>query len=257
MMKVTFNNNNVMIININQKNMTNKIRNNKGLLLRTTTTKTTYALNTKAEEEVMSTTSSASTGLYDDVQFQKKTLLKFIETSSASASATTEESRVLLDFDGWHILDIRAKDEIDFEGRCSGKPKECALIEAKRVYDQELKRKIYKQEPLNENVFVTNVTKSLMSADTKNVKLIVMDADGGVRAEKAKEILSKIDPPFKNVIIGKGGVNAFKSTWDNNMRRRQLPGTFSRGFDNAMFAESNVVAESFGASGDQPTAWIV
>jgi hypothetical protein len=40
------------------------------------------------------------------------------------------------------------------------------------------------------------------------------------------------------------------------MRRRQLPGTFSRGFDSAMFAESNVTAETFGAACDD-TDWVL
>jgi len=48
----------------------------------------------------------------------------------------------------------------------------------------------------------------------------------------------------------RGGANAWKSAWDSNTRRRQLPGSFSRGFDNPMFADSNVVAEEFGASSD-------
>ena len=89
---------------------------------------------------------------------------------------------------------------------------------------------------------------------SKDAKLMVMDDVGGCRAVRAKEILEASG--FKRVVIARGGANAWKSAWDSNTRRRQLPGSFSRGFDNPMFADSNVVAEEFGASSDD-TVWIV
>lgn len=61
---------------------------------------------------------------------------------------------------------------------------------------------------------------------------------------------------FTHVVTVKGGAAAWKAAWDNQMRRRQLPGSFSRGFDSAMFAESNVTAETFSGAGDD-TAWVL
>jgi 3-mercaptopyruvate sulfurtransferase SseA len=81
-----------------------------------------------------------------------------------------------------------------------------------------------------------------------------MDDSGGVRAKRAESVLTSNG--FQSVVVVQGGANAWKSAWDATMRRRQLPGSFSRGFDNPMFADSNVVAEDFGASSDD-TVWIV
>mmetsp|Transcript_2817 Transcript_2817/g.6073 ORF Transcript_2817/g.6073 Transcript_2817/m.6073 type:complete len:86 (+) Transcript_2817:627-884(+) len=81
-----------------------------------------------------------------------------------------------------------------------------------------------------------------------------MDDSGGIRAKRAESVLTSNG--FQSVVVVQGGANAWKSAWDANMRRRQLPGSFSRGFDNPMFADSNVVAEDFGASSDD-TVWIV
>ena len=84
---------------------------------------------------------------------------------------------------------------------------------------------------------------------------MIMDSIGGVRAERAFEILSSNG--FSSLVLVDGGVNAWKAAWDATMSRRQLPGSFSRGFDNAMFSDSMVShAETFGSGGDE-TAWVV
>jgi 3-mercaptopyruvate sulfurtransferase SseA len=88
----------------------------------------------------------------------------------------------------------------------------------------------------------------------KETAFLVMDDVGGRRAVRAKEILEARG--FGRVVVVEGGANAWKSAWDSNMRRRRLPGAFSRGFDNPMFADSNVVAEEFAPTSDD-TVWIV
>ena len=41
------------------------------------------------------------------------------------------------------------------------------------------------------------------------------------------------------------------------MRRRNLPGSFSRGFDSPMFADSNVTGEVFNVEWKDATEWTV
>ena len=77
---------------------------------------------------------------------------------------------------------------------------------------------------------------------------------GGMRALGWKG--SRGECGFKRVVIVRGGAKACTSSGDSNTRRLRLTGSFSRGFDNPMFADSNVVAEEFGASSDD-TVWIV
>jgi hypothetical protein len=133
------------------------------------------------------------------------------------------------------------------------------LIHASRVYDSAVGKKVYKQEPFDAAAFVNAVVAgcggdAAEPFDAAGAKLLVMDGDGGTRAVHAARLLT--ERGFTHVVTVKGGANAWKASWDNQMRRRQLPGTFSRGFDSAMFAESNVTAETFGASGDD-THWVL
>ncbi|CAL6269526.1 unnamed protein product [Bathycoccus prasinos] len=196
---------------------------------------------------------SSSTGLFDCPIFAEKALDKFQQSTSSTTKATTEEARVLFE-NNYIILDCRALDEIDFEGRCSGKPNviEVPLINAKRVYDADAGKKVYKQEKVNAEAFLSSVTAK--AGATKDAKIMIMDSIGGVRAERAFEILSSNG--FSSLVLVDGGVNAWKAAWDATMRRRQLPGSFSRGFDNAMFSDSMVShAETFGSGGDE-TAWV-
>ena len=113
---------------------------------------------------------------------------------------------------------------------------------------------VYRQEPVDANAFTQAVAAACVSDGGNEAKLLVMDGDGGARAKKAAELLSTSG--FQNVVVVRGGANAWKNAWDSTMRRRQLAGSFSRGFDNPMFADSNVTAEEFGASTDD-TVWVV
>ena len=164
---------------------------------------------------------SSSTGLFDCPIFAEKALDKFQQSTSSTTKATTEEARVLFE-NNYIILDCRALDEIDFEGRCSGKPNviEVPLINAKRVYDADAGKKVYKQEKVNAEAFVSSVTAK--AGATKDAKIMIMDSIGGVRAERAFEILSSNG--FSSLVLVDGGVNAWKAAWDATMRRRQLPG---------------------------------
>ena len=133
------------------------------------------------------------------------------------------------------------------------------VIHASRVYDSTAGKKVYKQEPFDAAAFVDAVVAgcgcdAAKPFDAAGAKLLVMDGDGGTRAVHAARLLT--ERGFTHVVTVKGGANAWKASWDNQMRRRQLPGTFSRGFDSAMFAESNVTAETFGAACDD-TDWVL
>jgi rhodanese-related sulfurtransferase len=200
------------------------------------------------------TVMASSTGLFDCPIFAEKALEKFQQSTSSTTKASTEEARVLFE-NNFIILDCRAHDEIAYEGRCSGKPNviEVPLINAKRVYDAEAGKKVYKQERVNAETFVSSVTAK--AGGSKDTNIMIMDSVGGIRAEKAFEILSSNG--FSSLVLVNGGVNAWKAAWDANMRRRQLPGSFSRGFDNAMFSDSMVShAETFGSAGDE-TVWVI
>ena len=204
--------------------------------------------------------SHASTGLYDDETFAAATLGKF---PNQNEMADTEEARVLWE-NGYVALDVRADSEIDFEGKIPNLPRPgvsqgdrvrlVPLVKASRSYDSTAGKKVYRQEPVDVNAFINAVTTACAGDGGNGAKLLVMDGDGGARAVKAAEVLT--GNGFTNVVVVRGGANAWKAAWDGTMRRRQLAGSFSRGFDNPMFADSNVVAESFGASGDD-TVWVV
>ena len=206
----------------------------------------------------------ATTGLFDDETFARATAATFEgegEGGTARAEATTEEARALWER-GWLALDARANAEVDFEGKTPNPPRPGAsagdrviavpLVRASRVYDAAAGKKVYRQEAVDADAFARAVTAAC--GGSNDAKLMVMDDVGGCRAVRAKEILAASG--FERVVIVRGGANAWKSAWDSNMRRRRLPGSFSRGFDNPMFADSNVVAEEFGASADD-TVWIV
>jgi len=206
----------------------------------------------------------ATTGLFDDETFARATAATFEgegEDGTARAEATTEEARALWER-GWLALDVRANAEVDFEGKTPNPPRPGAsagdrviavpLVRASRVYDAAAGKKVYRQEAVDADAFARAVTAAC--GGSNDAKLMVMDDVGGCRAVRAKEILAASG--FERVVIVRGGANAWKSAWDSNMRRRRLPGSFSRGFDNPMFADSNVVAEEFGASADD-TVWIV
>lgn len=200
---------------------------------------------------------NAAAGFFDDPTFALDVLTRFGTANDEHAS--TEEARVLWEHD-FLALDVRATSETEFEGKIPNPPRPgrssgdrviCVpLVHATRRYDAALGRKVYAQEPVDAEAFAREVTTSAGGAEG----LLVMDHVGGARAERAKEILNAHG--FERVVVVRGGANAWKSAWDSNMRRRQLPGAFSRGFDSAMFAESNVVAEQFGASADD-TVWVV
>lgn len=210
--------------------------------------------------DVFSTRTRASTGLYDDETFAATVLGKYPDSHEM---ADTEEARVLWE-NGYVALDVRADAEIDFEGRVPNPPhpgaargdrvREVPLVRASRVYDSEAGKKVYRQEPVDANAFTQAVAAACVSDGGNEAKLLVMDGDGGARAKKAAELLSTSG--FRNVVVVRGGANAWKNAWDSTMRRRQLAGSFSRGFDNPMFADSNVTAEEFGASTDD-TVWVV
>ena len=204
----------------------------------------------------------ATTGLFDDETFARETAATYEGArGTAAKEATTEEARALWEL-GWSTLDVRADAEIEHEGKTPNPPRPGAsagdrviavpLVRASRVYDAAAGKKVYAQEAVDAEAFARAVTAACDGS--KDAKLMVMDDVGGCRAVRAKEILEASG--FKRVVIVRGGANAWKSAWDSNMRRRQLPGSFSRGFDNPMFADSNVVAEEFGASSDD-TVWIV
>jgi rhodanese-related sulfurtransferase len=200
----------------------------------------------------------ASTATFDDAEFAAKTRAAF--DAQPHGDATTEQARVLWEC-GFVALDVRARAEIEFEGKIPNPPKpgaargdralEVPLVDATRAYDAELKKKVYAQRPVDARAFEAAVRAALGGCERG---VLVMDDAGGARARRAREIL--VASGFRSVVAVVGGANAWKRAWDANMRRRQLPGAFSRGFDNAMFAESNVVAEEFGACVDD-TVWIV
>lgn len=200
---------------------------------------------------------NASAGFYDDPSFASDVLTRFGATNDAHASA--EEARVLWE-DDFLALDVRATSEIEFEGKIPNPPRPgrsigdrviCVpLVRATRRYDASVGKKVYAQEPVDAEAFARAAADAAGGAKG----LLVMDHVGGARAVRAREIL--LAHGFERVVVVRGGANAWKSAWDSNMRRRQLPGAFSRGFDSAMFAESNVVAEQFGASADD-TVWVV
>mmetsp|Transcript_8755 Transcript_8755/g.32577 ORF Transcript_8755/g.32577 Transcript_8755/m.32577 type:complete len:242 (-) Transcript_8755:71-796(-) len=199
----------------------------------------------------------AGTGLFDDPEFAARVLASF---PAAGATANAEEARVLWE-NGYVALDVRARAEVEFEGNVPNPPKPGAsagdrvlavpLVDATRAYDAQAGRKVYKQQIVDANAFVAAVRAANGGVERG---VLVMDDSGGVRAKRAESVLTSNG--FQSVVVVQGGANAWKSAWDANMRRRQLPGSFSRGFDNPMFADSNVVAEDFGASSDD-TVWIV
>ena len=203
--------------------------------------------------------SHVSTGLYDDETFAAMVLGKFPDPHE---TADTEEARVLWE-NGYVALDVRADSEIEFEGKVPNPARPgvshgdrvrlAPLVKASRVYDATAGKKVYRQEPVDVNLFVREVNAACSNDGGAESKLLVLDDVGGVRARKAAEVL--ICAGITNVVVVRGGANAWKAAWDGSMRRRQLPGSFSRGFDSPMFADSNVVAESFGVSGDD-TVWV-
>lgn len=220
-------------------------------------TTTTAPRNASRNHFRRSVKTGASTGLYDDETFAASVLGKYPQSHEP---ADTEEARVLWEH-GYVALDVRASSEIDFEGKVPDPPRPGSsvgdrvfavpLVHASRVYDSVAGKKVYKQEPFDADAFVDAVVER---CGGNGAKLLVMDADGGTRAARAARLLH--ERGFTHVVTVKGGATAWKGAWDNQMRRRQLPGSFSRGFDSAMFAESNVVAETFGAAGDD-TVWVL
>lgn len=226
-------------------------------------TTTTAPRNASRNHFRRSVKTGASTGLYDDETFAASVLGKYPQSHEP---ADTEEARVLWEH-GYVALDVRASSEVDFEGKVPDPPRPGSsvgdrvlavpLVHASRVYDSVAGKKVYKQEPFDADLFVNAVLERCgggADIDANGAKLLVMDADGGTRAARAARLLN--ERGFTHVVTVKGGAAAWKAAWDNQMRRRQLPGSFSRGFDSAMFAECNVTAETFGGAGDD-TAWVL
>ena len=222
--------------------------------------RTTAPRNASRNHLRRSVKTGASTGLYDDETFAASVLGKYPQSHEP---ADTEEARVLWEH-GYVALDVRASSEVDFEGKVPDPPRlgssvgdrvfAVPLVHASRVYDSVAGKKVYKQEPFDADLFVNAVLERCGGGADIDAKLLVMDADGGTRAARAARLLN--ERGFTHVVTVKGGAAAWKAAWDNQMRRRQLPGSFSRGFDSAMFAESNVTAETFGGAGDD-TAWVL
>ena len=223
-------------------------------------TTTTAPRNASRNHFRRSVKTGASTGLYDDETFAASVLGKYPQSHEP---ADTEEARVLWEH-GYVALDVRASSEVDFEGKVPDPPRPGSsvgdrvlavpLVHASRVYDSVAGKKVYKQEPFDADLFVNAVLERCGGGADIDAKLLVMDADGGTHAARAARLLN--ERGFTHVVTVKGGAAAWKAAWDNQMRRRQLPGSFSRGFDSAMFAESNVTAETFSGAGDD-TAWVL
>ncbi|EEH56873.1 uncharacterized protein MICPUCDRAFT_68025 [Micromonas pusilla CCMP1545] len=194
--------------------------------------------------------------LYPDAGFVAKVQSKF----PAQGVASAEEGRCLWD-DGYDILDVRAESEIDHAGKCPNPPAPGAaagtrvtracLVHAERRYDPELREKVYAQSGVNPS-FMADVEKAFQD---KNAKIMVVCGDGRTRATRAVELMRAAG--YENVVRLEGGFNLWARAWDQTMRRRNLPGSFSRGFDSPMFADSNVTGEVFNVEWKDATEWAV
>jgi len=186
-------------------------------------------------------------GQYPDADYIAKVQAEFASNGHERV-ATAEEGRCLWD-DGYVILDVRAPCEIEFMGKCPNPPApgqskgDCVtvvpLVHAQRRYDAASGKKVYVQTPNDQ--FLREAQRAF--PDTSS-KLLVVCSDGRLRATAALALLRGAG--YTGAVGMEGGCTLWCREWDQHLRRRNLPGKFSRGFDSPMFVDSNVVAESFG-----------
>ena len=176
----------------------------------------------------------ARAGLYfaDDVEYIQQIAAEYPDKGIAN----WEEARCLFSEHGYNILDIRCADELDVIGNF---PRDKAaatehrgdnwfhhvpIINATYRYDSEAGKKLMKNQEGNRG-FVDEVQKKFPD---KNTRIIIACSDGRNRAIQALEALD--DAGYVNIVGLRGGYNMWNRQWDQNMRRRNLPGNFKEEF---------------------------
>jgi len=169
---------------------------------------------------------------YPEQGFTDEVVEEVIAAFPDKGIASNLEGMILFAADGYDVLDVRSDAEIEFVGNfpTARKNKEVGdrfhcipLINAVRKYDAEVGAKVYVQSK-NES-FKEQVEKTFPD---KEAKIIVSCSDSRDRAIQALELLDEMG--YVNIVGLKGGYNMWNRQWDQNMRRRNLPGNFKEEF---------------------------
>jgi len=147
---------------------------------------------------------------YPEQGFTDEVVEEVIAAFPDKGIASNLEGMILFAADGYDVLDVRSDAEIEFVGNfpTARKNKEVGvrfhcipLINAVRKYD---------------------------SFPDKEAKIIITCSDSRDRAIQALELLDEWG--YVNIVGLKGGYNMWNRQWDQNMRRRNLPGNFKEEF---------------------------
>ena len=164
--------------------------------------------------------------------FTEEVIEEVLEAFPDKGIASNQEAMILFAVGGFDVLDVRSQAEIEFVGnfptvrkdKIVGPRFKCIpLINAVRKYDSEVGAKVYVQT-VNEE-FKQQIEKAFPD---KEAKIIVSCSDGRKRAIEALEKLDEMG--YANIVGLRGGYNMWNRYWDQNMRRRNLPGAFKEEF---------------------------
>ena len=165
---------------------------------------------------------------YPEHGFTDKVIEEVIKAYPDKGIASNMEGMILFAADGYDVLDVRSQAEIEFVGNfpTTKKNKEVGarfhcipLINAVRTYDAVKKEKVYVQT-VNKD-FKAMIEKTFPD---KNAKIIVSCSYGRNRSIQTLELLDEMG--YVNIVGLRGGYNLWNRQWDQNMRRRNLPGNF-------------------------------
>jgi rhodanese-related sulfurtransferase len=169
---------------------------------------------------------------YPEQGFTDEVVEEVIAAFPDKGIASNLEGMILFAADGYDVLDVRSEAEIEFVGNfpTARKNKEVGvrfhcipLINAVRKYDSEVGAKVYVQSK-NES-FKEKIEQTFPD---KEAKIIITCSDSRDRAIQALELLDEWG--YVNIVGLKGGYNMWNRQWDQNMRRRNLPGNFKEEF---------------------------
>ena len=169
---------------------------------------------------------------YPEHGFEDEIVEEVIEAYPDKGIATNMEAMILFAADDYDVLDVRSKAEIEYVGNYPTAKKNRAvgerfhmipLINAKRKYDSKAGEKVYVQT--KNEAFKEEIERTFPD---KDAKIIVSCSDGRNRAIQALELLDEMG--YANIVGLRGGYNMWNRQWDQNMRRRNLPGAFKEEF---------------------------
>uniref|UniRef100_A0A7S1IQM0 Rhodanese domain-containing protein n=1 Tax=Eutreptiella gymnastica TaxID=73025 RepID=A0A7S1IQM0_9EUGL len=170
---------------------------------------------------------------HDDVNYRAQTLDGRYPDEGV---ASPDQARILWEFDGYDIVDIRAEGERDQKGSIKiGKG--CVhipLINGQFRYDSALGRKAIQQKA-NLN-FLEQIKAKY--PDPNAAKLIIMCSDGRDRALQVLQMLDELG--IYHLVGMKGGFNLWDRTFDVKGRRRDV-GIATEAYDH-VDSEGNTIA---------------